>query len=902
MSEENGKRGGRLERRANAGLALAVIAYVSAFYAPCLFNGLTTLLPSYQDESQWLLYHRFINDSYGRGFFPLWTPDLFCGMPFLAWSHSAALYPLDLVYAAASFGRAVWVSQWIMATVYALGLFYLIRRLGASGWAAMLAVVIQGAVFILEGLGNFAPTLRTGCVAPWLFLCVIGLVTERRFIYLVGFVSANLVMYLGGHVELTGLAYELIALGLIAAGIYYRREWRKVAAAYVLFTAAFIIGYLLSQVQALPTLELTHFSIRGEGLTYGYFKIWSSLNAGAATWTQYLASGLVLALFTAAVAGARRSAVLFLCALLFCYCLCLIHDLFGALWVLYRVPLLRDLLAHSRIIFHAGIIIAAMIALGADRVMAAKGRGWLRACGALCIMGAAVWFGFLARRPELLAVYAEPAMEPALKNLGHAMSAGMIAAAAIGALLIFSRRIFTRRPAWPQWAFMAIALCTYALPVMYTMPRNDLDPFHFPPEYARFMEEHPGLHRVQTMYPWDHWENISVPLQTGVLYGTRSADGFITVSVDRYTRFLNAIIPGTFREVDHKIADLEATKVFKEGAFVTDKNIRFLDLMGIKYLAAEERNLKFADHFFLAFPDSPLLASGNGAEVERLDVGGSHAHDLLHFFGQVSGSIFIQPGDRLLFQVEDHGPGQWLAVITGVGEKVKALEFAGFRRGPRLSEPGIDLGKRGDRTTTLYFAAIPAKGGDAEAVLRDPRIVNRSKYFKTALAGPGFTIFENPGAMAAAFLVSKVETARRDEVLGKLLAPAFDPGKQAVVEGPPLPEIRGDGLGEGEGVRVDRYAPERVELTAAAAAPRLLLLTDVYFPGWRAWVDGREERILAADYAFRGLPLGPGVHRVSMAYQPQSFRVGLWVSVGSLLCLLGAGVSRRINPLFREPR
>jgi hypothetical protein len=900
MSGDKVKQSGPAARRSSAGLALLVILYVSAFYVPYLGNGLTTLLPSYQDETQWLLYSHFIVESYGRGFFPLWTPDLNCGMPFLAWSHSAALHPLDLIYAAVGFGRATWVGQWIMALAYGLGLMYLVRRLGASRWATMLAVMVQVAVFILEGLGDFLPNLRTGCLAPWLFLCVIGLLADRRLIYLAGFVVVNLLMYLGGQVELIGLAYELIAVGLIAAGIYYRRQWRRVVAAYVLFAAAFVIGYLLPQVQALPTLELTHFSIRGEGLAYGYFKLWSSPGINVAAWTIYLLSGLVVALFAAAMAGARRSAALFFCALLFAFCLCLIHDLAGVLWVLYHVPLLQGLLAHSRIIFHAEIIVAVMIALGADRATAEKSGGWLIACGALCLAAAAAWFGFLARRPELLTVGAEPGMVAVLKNLAHALNAGMIAAAAIGAALLFSRRIIRRRPGWPRWAFIGIALATYTLPLMYAMPRRPLDPFHFPPDYVKFMKEHRGLHRTQTIYAWDRWQDISIPLQSGILHGTRSADGFITVTVDRYTRFLNAVIPGAFREVNGKIADLEATKVFKEGAFVSDKNIPFLNLMGIKYLAAEQRNLKFADHYYLAYPDSPLLSAGDGSFVRRL-VGLGQDDDsnpvypvfnMLNFPGRTSGSIFIQEGDLLSFWADNmRDKGNWWMVLTKGGSKEETnLEFARYSPFGSFHVPEIAISRQGSYAAVLTIASFPDRGPVILPSVTDPEIINTSKYFKLAFAGPGFNIFENPGAMPPAFLVSKAQTAPRGEVLAKMLAPEFDPAKEAMVEGTPLPEIRGGGIREGEGARVESYTPERVEMTAGAAAPRLVVLTDVYFPGWRAWVDDHEERILPADYTFRGLPLDPGPHRITMAYQPQSFRIGLWASVGSLLSLLVAGI------------
>jgi len=70
---------------------------------------------------------------------------------------------------------------------------------------------------------------------------------------------------------------------------------------------------------------------------------------------------------------------------------------------------------------------------------------------------------------------------------------------------------------------------------------------------------------------------------------------------------------------------------------------------------------------------------------------------------------------------------------------------------------------------------------------------------------------------------------------------------------------------------------------------RWLFLSDVDYPGWRAWVDGSETRIHRADYIFRAVFLPKGDHSIRFRYRPISFRTGLWVSVGSLFaaCILG---------------
>ena len=60
----------------------------------------------------------------------------------------------------------------------------------------------------------------------------------------------------------------------------------------------------------------------------------------------------------------------------------------------------------------------------------------------------------------------------------------------------------------------------------------------------------------------------------------------------------------------------------------------------------------------------------------------------------------------------------------------------------------------------------------------------------------------------------------------------------------------------------------------------------MYYPGWKTYVDGREEELLRANYVFRAIPVGPGSHRVEVVLEPLSFKIGLVVSVLTIVALL----------------
>jgi uncharacterized membrane protein YfhO len=65
------------------------------------------------------------------------------------------------------------------------------------------------------------------------------------------------------------------------------------------------------------------------------------------------------------------------------------------------------------------------------------------------------------------------------------------------------------------------------------------------------------------------------------------------------------------------------------------------------------------------------------------------------------------------------------------------------------------------------------------------------------------------------------------------------------------------------------------------------LLTDTFYPGWRASVDGRSAEILRADLTFRAVHIEPGTHRVEFHYRPAWLRWGTWISGVALLVWLG---------------
>ena len=86
------------------------------------------------------------------------------------------------------------------------------------------------------------------------------------------------------------------------------------------------------------------------------------------------------------------------------------------------------------------------------------------------------------------------------------------------------------------------------------------------------------------------------------------------------------------------------------------------------------------------------------------------------------------------------------------------------------------------------------------------------------------------------------------------------------------------------------YRSDRVRIRARAAKNGFLFLSDAYYPGWKAFLDGREVPVLRAKEYFRKIEIPAGAHEVIFVYDPLSLRVGAWISLLTLAGLALGGI------------
>ena len=257
-------------------------------------------------------------------------------------------------------------------------------------------------------------------------------------------------------------------------------------------------------------------------------------------------------------------------------------------------------------------------------------------------------------------------------------------------------------------------------------------------------------------------------------------------------------------------------------------------------------------------------------EIIRLRTTGERIYGITDY-SQLTAKRTARFFDRAFGRSHDASASGGYFRITPDSPNLRMLDLLAFRFVVGRSKPAGKL-----------LSSLNQHGPHWRPVYRDP--------------GPNpVGVYEHPRPLPRAY-VSFQAVAATDgaAALDAISTPGFEPRETVVVEGvatelPSTPEAI-------QPARITLFSPNEVVVEVDTAAPGILVLTDTYYPGWRAEVAGEEVEILRANYLFRGIQLPAGNHQVTFRYAPASLSAGAAVSVVSLL-LLSAGLLReRFRP------
>lgn len=425
----------------------------------------------------------------------------------------------------------------------------------------------------------------------------------------------------------------------------------------------------------------------------------------------------------------------------------------------------------------------------------------------------------------------------------------------------------------PAHLISKIALClivlnfvSLALIIRKSLPSHppfayeELDPIGFLKEHNR---------RIINM-----GRHVFVP-NTGQIFGVAQTLSFFPnhpKGVTGYLRALGVTIEGLGQYAEKPLSKL-------------------VDIGSIRYAVANEPVLSGEDKIPAAAPfASGPIRFGPLAELEG--VGLSIDESNADIIGSLKWKISAPADQKALFYLpmllRDDGSLVWVgdrhamssdAIITAViprhmnaGENVclilQVIDSATGQLVEPTDAPPENLLKSTPKSLLLKRFTVPKTSQTEESSLRHFKLVKET-------APEMVRVYENKAALPEAFLIYKTREVPDIKVaLQELIKPAFDARKEALTEGV---SVLGPKNGKAEMLseaKVKRPNVNEVIVEAECRGSAMLVLNDVFFPGWRAFVDGEEAKIYRANAIFRGVKLEKGRHIVRFLYDPKEVKIG----------------------------
>ncbi|HEY9282462.1 MAG TPA: YfhO family protein, partial [Pyrinomonadaceae bacterium] len=306
-----------------------------------------------------------------------------------------------------------------------------------------------------------------------------------------------------------------------------------------------------------------------------------------------------------------------------------------------------------------------------------------------------------------------------------------------------------------------------------------------------------------------------------------------------------------------------------------------------------------------AAAEAALRAGADTSEWahERTDVRAAVKHSLATVFDSA-------PGDG----ANSFRSHRYLARLSfGAPRRVARVEIVNTSRRASLALSKASLiDSAGGNSVPLY--ASPGRNWEAvyerddALVLRNLRALPRAWLVARAEAVDGEEALKLIRGDAGARAFDPRRTVLLEGAAGELpvLARADDesrrtvesrPGAGAVNEGA-ANESSSDAMISNGSARVVAYEPAALAIETESARPAVLVVSENFYPGWEATVDGERAPIMRADYLLRAVAVPAGRHRVEMRYRPAAARRGALVSS---LTLLALGVLTFIALMRRRP-
>ncbi len=857
-----------------------------------------------------------------EGRLPLWTPYIQAGLPLLAEGQAGALYPLNLLlHSLLPVATALsYVTLFNLAWA-SVGMYLLVRSCGLGVPGALLAGFVFGANGVMVARVSHSDVLTVASWLPWLMLFqqkywqakVDGQKTIHWF--LLACFSIGL-QFLGGAPQREAHNVATFALfGMFGPLLWSRQETTSAKDAIIsaarwlpratLTTAStVIVGIGIGAIQLLPTAELVGFSTRGPEMGKAFF---TSFSLGPSALTQFIAPfevlgqpsasnmefwaylgvlPILLALFAPWLRRDARTVLLALFALV-SLSLALggsnpLYDLF------YYVPLINRFRVPARFLFLFAFAAALLAATAFEELQ----KHLREDCENKRILRA---FGIVLALTTIGVVFLEYSQPlETWMQVWHWLPIGLMLVGIV--VLLAAKQRWMSRPLWSAVVLgvAVLDLAAFSAPFLSTLARTTS-----PAELAQVPRTVQAMDSAQTVYR---------------VFANRFPA--VTQSAVRATLWTNLPLVYEKQGVNVRYNPLSLS-LSRNEEFIQGMSLPMRNLMNIRYylLPLETVPPGSPSPFDESEPAGGLtlnLLSQQPAippmRVTQITVTSyaDRTQDLAD--GSLVGEIVLSLEDgqhrvlpiRLGIETADWAYDGLARLGEVKHTKSKdALSFPAYLSSVGHDFEGHKYVARYDLAAPLVVTAIgvrsflPGSGLTIERIAlldeagRATSLAGLLHRNDMALAFRSHTaaMWENQSVLPRAFVVHGAEIVDDDRALAWIKSPDFAPDRLVLlgdVQPSDLLPVNREGKASDEAV-IAEYKSERVVLQVETDAPGYLVLTDSWYPGWTASVDGKTTPIYRADYIFRAVPLLPGQHSVTFEYRPASFIFGASISLMSLI-------------------
>lgn len=260
------------------------------------------------------------------------------------------------------------------------------------------------------------------------------------------------------------------------------------------------------------------------------------------------------------------------------------------------------------------------------------------------------------------------------------------------------------------------------------------------------------------------------------------------------------------------------------------------------------------------------------------------------------------PSLNMIFQVHD----------------IWGIDVVRLKRGDGLykvltNTPSISATNLVDIYGVKYVISVTPIEGDSRFKLVYARLDGLEGNKEDLLKQNTIKLYRNKNPLPRAWLVRDFRVMDAEAMLERLASKDFKPEEEVFLEkeptweekkdghrGPPLRNINDVGkpfLGLPPKAEFLSESNNKLSLRVEAETESMLVLSDTHYPGWKVFVNGKEEKILRANYNFRAVAVPKGSSRVEFIYAPFSFKLGAGLTVvGVMGCGMMVWFAKKRRP------